>query len=545
MAHLQVGFGLFVVIVVIATLARRVGLPYPILLVAGGVAIALVPFLPNVTLDPDLVLVLFLPPLLYSAAIRMPPRELRATWRPVLLLAVGLVVVTMTAVAVVAHAVIPGVTWPVGFALGAIVSPPDPVAATAIAERLGLPQRIVTILEAEGLFNDATALVAYRLAVAAAVTGTFSLASAGLRLLLASAGAVAIGLAVGWLGRLVLGQLSDPPVENTVQLLIPFAAYVPADHLGASGVLAVLVAGLYLGRSGPNVITSAARVQGRGLWDILVFILEGLSFLLVGLAIHAVIAGLHGSGWSVPELAADAALVCGLVMAIRIAWVFPTANLPALLTRWRPPGHPGRKDPPGWRRAAVVAWAGMRGVVSLAAALALPLKTRGGAPFPDRNLLIFLTFCVIVATLVLQGLTLPVLIRWLDVAEPADREAAEETETRIRVIKAALRRLDELEEDLDLDADTDSDSGESLSLDGLRQRYEARLDLLRARRDHAETGDDELAALHDTLHAVRQELLRAERAELLRVRDRDGLSPAVYRRLTQDLDHEESRLQRG
>jgi len=532
MAHLQVVFGLFMVIVVIATLARRVNLPYPILLVAGGVAIALVPFLPNVTLDPDLVLVLFLPPLLYSAAIRMPARELRATWRPVLLLAVGLVVVTMTVVAAVAHAVIPGVTWPAGFVLGAIVSPPDPVAATAIAERLGLPQRIVTILEAEGLFNDATALVAYRLAVAAAVTGAFSLASAGLRLVVASAGAVAIGLAVGWLGRLVLGQLSDPPVENTVQLLIPFAAYVPADHLGASGVLAVLVAGLYLGRYGPSVITSAARVQGRGLWDILVFILEGLSFLLVGLSIHAVIAGLHGSGWSVPELALDAVLVCGLVVAIRIAWVFPIASLPALTNRWRPPGD--RREAPGWRRAAVVAWAGMRGVVSLAAALALPLRIRGGAPFPDRNLLIFLTFCVIVVTLVLQGLTLPALISWLDVAEPEGRQAAEETETRIRVIKAALRRLDELEEDLDLPGEP---------LDGLRHRYETRLGLLRAR--HPDNTDDEATAQRDSLRTVRQELLRAERAELLRVRDRDGLSPTVYRRVTQDLDHEEARLQRG
>ncbi len=525
MAHFQVVFGLFIAIVVIVTLARRVNLPYPILLVAGGVAIALAPFLPNVTLDPDMVLVLFLPPLLYSAAIRMPARELRATWRPVLLLAVGLVAVTMTAVAVVAHAVIPGVSWPVGFALGAIVSPPDPVAATAIAERLGLPRRIVTILEAEGLFNDATALVAYRLAVAAAVTGTFSLAGAGLDLVLASAGAVAIGLAVGWLGRLVLGQLNDPPVENTVQLLIPFAAYVPADHLGASGVLAVLVAGLYLGRYGPKVITSAARVQGRGLWDILVFILEGLSFLLVGLAIHAVISGLAGSGWSLPELALDAALICGLVIAIRIAWVFPIAALSGSSSRQAGSG-------PGWRRAAVVSWAGMRGVVSLAAALALPLRTHDGVPFPDRDLLIFLTFCVIVVTLVLQGLTLPALIRWLNVAEPAERAAVEEAETRIRMDKAALRRLDELEEDLDLPAEP---------LDTLRQRYQARLDLLRAR--HPDNLDDETAALHGTLRTLRQELLAAERTELLHVRDRTGLSPEVFRRISQDLDHEEARTQ--
>lgn len=531
MEHLQVVFGLFVVIALSATLARRVRVPYPILLVAGGVAIALVPFLPNVTMDPDLMLVLFLPPLLYSAAIRMPARELRAVWRPVLLLAVGLVMATMVAVAVVAHAVIPGVTWPVGFVLGAIVSPPDPVAATAIAQRLGLPQRLVTILEAEGLFNDATALVAYRLAVAAVVTGSFSLASAGLRLLLAAAGAVAVGLAVGWVGRLVLGQLSDPPVENTVQLLIPFAAYVAAEHLGASGVLAVLVAGLYLGRYGPSVITSAARVQGRGLWDILVFILEGLSFLLIGLAIHAVLSGLRGAGFSPAELALDGALVCGLVIVVRMAWVFPMASLPALLNRQRPPGE--RAQVPGWRRAAVVAWAGMRGVVSLAVALALPLHTDAGAPFPERNLLLFLTFCVIVVTLVAQGLTLPALIGWLDVAEPAGREAAEETETRIRVLEAALRRLAELEADTDLPEEP---------IERLRRRYEARLDLLQARREDREGGDEQRAGMLDALHMIHQELLRAERAELLRARDHEGLSPAVYRRIMQDLDHEEARL---
>ncbi|MCI0687581.1 MAG: cation:proton antiporter, partial [Sporichthyaceae bacterium] len=240
MENIEITFGLFVVIVAVATLAGRVNLPYPILLVLSGLAIGLVPGLPAVTLQPDLVLLLFLPPLLYASATRLPARELRASWRPVSLLAIGLVGVTMTVVAVAAHWFVPGASWAVGFALGAIVSPPDPVAATAIANRLGLPRRIVTILEGEGLFNDATALVAYRIAVAAVVTGSFSVASVGVKLLLAATGAVAIGLLVGWLAKLVLDQLGAPPVENTVQLLVPFAAYVPAEQIGASGVLAVL-----------------------------------------------------------------------------------------------------------------------------------------------------------------------------------------------------------------------------------------------------------------------------------------------------------------
>jgi Na+/H+ antiporter len=516
----EIVFGLFVVLAAIATLARRVEVPYPILLVIGGLIIALIPGLPRVEVNPDLILLVFLPPLLYTAALAMPPRELRENLQPIALLALGLVLLTMTAVALVAHASIHGLPWAAGFALGAIVSPPDPVAAAAIANRLGLPRRLVTILEGEGLFNDATALVAYRLAVTAVVTGSFSTLEVAVRFLLAAVGAVAIGLAVGWAAKAVLSRLVDPPVENTVHLLVPFAAYVPADRLGASGILATLTTGLFMARYGRTVVTSAARVQGQGLWDILVFILEGISFLLIGLELRPVLDGLAGR--PVPALLGEASLICVLVIVVRIIWVFSSSAIRHRLRLWR-----GAPDPtPGWRPSAVVAWAGMRGVVSLAAALALPLTTDSGDPFPERSLLIFLSFSVIVVTLVGQGLTLPALIRRLDVVEPAGRASREEAAARARLARVALRRLDELEGDLDLPEER---------LELLRRRYEQRIERFESRDGQA--GEDE-----EALRTVRRELLRAQRGELQRIRSEQGLSPATYRRVSHDLDVEELRL---
>jgi monovalent cation/hydrogen antiporter len=522
MEAFEVVFGLFVALAAIATLARRIEVPYPILLVIGGLLIGLVPGLPRVEIDPDLVLLVFLPPLLYTAALAMPPRELRENLQPIALLALGLVLLTMTAVAVVAHTSIHGLSWAAGFTLGAIVSPPDPVAATAIANRLGLPRRLVTILEGEGLFNDATALVAYRLALAAVVTGTFSVLNVGARFLLAAVGAVAIGLAVGWAAKVVLGRLVDPPVENTVHLLVPFAAYVSAERVGASGILATLTTGLFMARYGRSVVTSAARVQGQGLWDILVFILEGISFLLIGLELRPVLEGLAGR--PVAALLGEAALVCLVVIVVRIIWVFSASAIRHRFRLWR-----GAPDPtPGWRPNAVVAWAGMRGVVSMAAALALPFTTDAGAPFPQRSLLVFLSFSVILVTLVGQGLTLPALIRRLDVVEPAGRASREEAKARARLARVALERLDELGRDLDLPEER---------LEPVRRRYENQIERFDSRDGHQD-GDGEL------LRTVRRELLRAERGELLRIRNEQGLSPAVYRRVNHELDLEELRLDR-
>src|SRR6266516_4032019 len=441
MEQLEVVFGLFVVLAVIATLARRIEVPYPILLVMGGLVIGLVPGLPRVEVDPNLILLVFLPPLLYAAALAMPPRELRDSLRPISLLAFGLVLFTMTAVAVAAHATIDGLSWAAGFTLGAIVSPPDPVAA----------------------------------------------------------------------------------VENTVQLLVPFAAYVPADRVGASGILATLTAGLYLARYGPGVVTSAGRLQGQGLWDILVFILEGISFILIGLELRPVLDELGGR--PVSTLLGEAALVCAVVIVVRIVWVFAAGALSrALRTR------PGQA---GWRNHAVVAWAGMRGVVSLAAALAIPLRTDTGAPFPQRDLLIFLSFSVILVTLVGQGLTLPPLIRRLDVVEPVERAAREEAATRLRLARAALERLDDLERELDLPDE---------QVEGLRQRYQRIVERCSARLSEGEEDHEERH--RQTMRDVQRELIAAERAELLRIRVEHGLSQQVYRRLSHDLDIEELRLGR-
>ncbi len=517
-------FGLFVILAVVATLARRIEVPYPILLVIGGLAIGLVPGLPRIEVDPELILLVFLPPLLYAAALAMPPRELRDSLRPISLLALGLVLFTMTAVAVAAHTAIEGLSWAAGFTLGAIVSPPDPVAAVAIAKRLGLPRRLVTILEGEGLFNDATALVVYRLALGAVVTGTFSVVEVGLKFVLAAVGAVAIGLVVGWAAKVVLGSLVDPAVENTVQLLVPFAAYVPAERVGASGILATLTTGLFIARFGPGAVTSAGRLQGQGLWDILVFILEGISFILIGLELRPVLDEL--TGHPVPLLLAQAGLICLVVIVVRIVWVLSAGALPRVLGR-------GSDAAAGWRPRAVLAWAGMRGVVSLAAALALPFRTRAGAPFPERDLLIFLSFCVILVTLVGQGLTLPALIRRLDVVEPEGRAAREEAAARVRLAKVALERLDDLERDLDLPEER---------LEALRRRYESLIEYFSAGRGDASEGDGE--PLEKTMRAVRRELLQAERAELLRIRNQQGLSPPVYRRVSHDLDVEELRLDR-
>ncbi|HZD69076.1 MAG TPA: Na+/H+ antiporter [Actinomycetes bacterium] len=526
MEAVEVVFGLFVVLAAIATLAQRIEIPYPILLVIGGLVIGLIPGLPRVEIDPDLVLLIFLPPLLYSASLAMPPRELRQNLQPIALLALGLVLLTMVAVAVVAHTSIRGLSWAAGFTLGAIVSPPDPVAAVAIAHRLGLPRRLVTILEGEGLFNDATALVAYRLAAGAAVSGAFSVLEVGVRFVLAAVGAVIIGLAVGWTAKMVLRRLVDPPVENTVHLLVPFAAYVPAERLGASGILATLTTGLFMSRFGRGALTSAGRVQGQGLWDILVFILEGISFILIGLELRVALEGLAGR--PVASLLGEATLICMVVIVVRIVWVFSSSAIRHRFRLWR-----GAPDPTsGWRPQAVVAWAGMRGVVSMAAALALPFTTDTG-PFPQRDLLIFLSFSVILVTLVGQGLTLPALIRRLNVVEPAERAEHEEAKARLRLARVALERLDELERELDLPEER---------LEMLRRRYEHQIDRFTGLGDGSEDGDDEL--LRQRLRTVRQELVHAERSELQRIRNEHGLSPAVYRRVSQDLDVEELRLDR-
>src|SRR6266550_2622001 len=436
----EIFVGLLLAVAVLALLARKLHVPYPILFVIGGSLLGLIPKLPKVRLDPELVFLFFLPPLLFPAALFTSWRDFRANLRPISLLAIGLVLFTTVAVAWLAHYFM-GLPLAAGFVLGAIISPPDAIAATAIADRLNLPRRIVTILEGESLVNDATALVAYRFAVVAVVTGSFSLAQASGKFFIVGIGGILIGFAVGWLAEQFHKRVDDAPIEITVSLLTPFAAYLLAERLEVSGVLAVVTAGLHLGWRLPELLTFKTRLRGGPVWEMVEFLLNGFVFILIGLQLPEVLSALSGDAIPIPRLIWYALLISFAVVLIRILWVFPATYLPRLLFK-----KLCRRDPyPKWQHVTIVAWTGMRGVVSLAAALALPNTIRNGSPFPGRDLILFLTFIVIMATLVVQGLSLPPLIRWLGVKDDGSMEK-EEREARLKANQAALARLNEIAE---------------------------------------------------------------------------------------------------
>src|SRR5207245_4974992 len=438
MQHFETVLALLVGVTFLALVARRLDVPTPALFVAGGLAVALIPGLPVVEFDPQLVFLVFIPPLLYRASLSASYRDVRANLRPILSLGVGHVLFVTGVVAWVAHGVVPGLPLASAFALGAVVSPPDVAAATAFLRRLPLPRRLVTILEGESMVNDAAAIVAYRVAVAAAVTGTFSFVHAGLRFLLVGAGGIMVGLAVGWLLGAVRRHIHDPEVENTISLLTGYAAYLPAERLGGSGILAVVATGLYLGRVGPRIVAADTRVQNDGTWNVVVFVLEGLIFIITGLALRPILGSLTGQ--FARHLAWGAVLVSLTVIVARIVWVFPATYLP----RWLSRGLRQRDPSPPWQFPAVVSWAGLRGGESLVLAAAVPTLTAAGTPFPGRDLIIAITFAVILVTLLGQGFTLAPLLRWLGVRETGEDERREEIAARIEASEAALARLEEL-----------------------------------------------------------------------------------------------------
>src|ERR1700737_587464 len=436
MNQAEVIWTLLIVVAALAILAKEVGVPYPVLLVIGGLALGFVPGLPPVQLDPDIVFLFLLPPLLYPAALFTSWRDFRANLSAILLLAIGLVLLTTAFVAVVAHA-LTGLPWAAAFVLGAIISPPDAVAATAITSRLRVSRKIVTILDGESLVNDATALVAYRFAVAAMISGTFSLSEAIGRFLLVALGGTGIGLAVGWLASHVQRRLDDPPVQITISLLTPFAAYIPAERLHVSGVLAVVASGLFLGWRGPRILPSRTRLNLYVFWEMMVFLLNGLVFVLIGLQLPRILHTL--SGHSLKQLVWHGVLISCAAILVRIAWVFTSTYLLRLIS-----ASLRKRDPsPAWQNVAIVAWTGMRGVVSLAAALAVPLTLSDGSPFPGRDYILFVTFCVILATLVVQGLSLPALIHRLGVMDDGLANLEERT-ARLKANEAAVAYLAEL-----------------------------------------------------------------------------------------------------
>jgi monovalent cation/hydrogen antiporter len=504
--------------------ARLVRAPYPILLVLGGLGVGFVPGMPHVALPPDLVLIAVLPPLLYGTAFFTSLRELRANVRPVSLLAVGLVLTTTIVVATTAHALVPGLGWPGAFVLGAIVSPTDPTAATAIAERLGLPRRLVALIEGESLVNDGTGLVAYRFAVAAVVTGSFSFAEASGRFVLNVVGGVAIGLAVGYLIRQVRRRLDDPPVEITISILSGYFAYLPAQAAGVSGVLAAVTVGIYMGWHTPELTTVQTRLQGTAVWEILFFLLNALLFGLIGLQLPAILDAL--SGLSTMTLLRYAMFVTVAVVAARFAWVFAATYLPRVVSpRW-----PDHGSPVPWQWPVVLGWSGMRGAVSLAAALALPLTTDAGGPFPDRDLIVFLTFAVILGTLVVQGLTLPALIQAVGL-EDDGLAAKEDAKARIRAAEAALERLDELLDEEWVREDT---------VQRLRGLYNFRRERFRSRFDPE--GDGTVEERSTDYQRLRRELLDAERQAVVALQRSGRIDDSVMRRVVRDLDLEEARL---
>jgi Na+/H+ antiporter len=517
--------GLLVAIVVLSTLARRLSIPYPIVLVLGGLALGFVPGVPNVQLNPDVVLVLFLPPLLYSAAFFGDLHAMKADLRSISLNAVGLVLVTMCVVAVVAHAVIDGLPWAAAFTLGAVVSPTDPLAATTVMRRLGVPRRIVNVAEGESLVNDATALVAYRLAVAAAVGGSFSLAEAGWKFVAGVAGGIAIGLAVGFVIAEIRRRIDDPPVEVTISLLSAYAAYIPAERIGVSAVLAAVTCGVYLGWRAPVIASPQARIQAFSVWDTLIFLLNAILFVLVGLQLRSILDAL--SGIPSATLIGYAALVSAVVIGTRLAWMF---TVPYVLRAVdRRPSQRARRV--GAALRLIGAWSGMRGAVSLAAALAIPFTTDAGTAFPQRDLIIFLTFAVILSTLVLQGLTLPALIRGLGVSDDGEEER-EELRARLHAVEAALARLELLEAEDWTRPDT---------VERMRGAYEYRRRRFGARAGKVEDdGYEERSAAYQQM--VRA-LIEAQRLEIIRLRDRGAISNDVMHRLERELDLEESRLE--
>jgi monovalent cation/hydrogen antiporter len=506
-------------VVILTVLAKRFRVPYPIAFVIGGIALAFTRHLPRPHIDPELIMLVVLPPLLYGAAWNTDWLELKRNARQITWLAVGLVIFTMVIVAFVVHTAVPDFTWPLAFTLGAIVSPPDAVAAEAIFERLAIPRRLAAIVSGECLMNDATALVLYRFAIAAAVTGTFSLAQASLAFLWVAAGGIAFGVGVALLLEFVLRSIlsrgyGDAMIASVVFLLAPFAAYLPAEELHLSGVLAAVCAGLVLSWRSTSFLDPETRVLGSSVWRLLTFVLNAFAFLLIGLELPSILVVLEPH---VRDYALYGLLVSITVIVVRIAWVFSATYLPSAFSRR------ARDSAPPWQPVAVLAWSGMRGIVSLAIALALPY-TLGGEPFPARSLTIFFAVCVIFVTLVGQGLTLGPLIEWLGVTETS-RSNRREASLRIRALEAGMARLREEEERRKTPLEREI-------ADRVLEEYQHRIEVLRGRAERDGAADTR-SRVDRTLQ---KEALAAERRAILAMRRAGEIPDDIYRSIEYDLD---------
>jgi CPA1 family monovalent cation:H+ antiporter len=523
-ASFQTVLTLIAVLAGASLLARRTGIAPAILLLLTGIGLAFVPGMPPLELSPDIVLLVVLPPLIYSASVAMSWREFKYNLRPIMLLAVGCVIFTAAAVAAATHYLI-GLSWQVGFLLGAIVAPTDAVAPLAVARKLNIPRRILVVLEGEGLANDATALILYRFAVIAIASGGFSLSVATGEFFGIVVAEIVFGMAIGWLTLRARRFAHDPQIEITLSLLTPYISYWIPEHLGGSGVIATVACGLYTSWNGPLLISFATRLQGIFFWDLVIYLIEGLLFLLTGFQMRALFE--KSKAFLLGNILIATALVTGIVIIARFVWVYPAIYLP----RWLSPSLRKRDPSPPWQWAFILSFAGVRGAVSLAAALALPLMLANGAPFPDRDLILFVAFGVILITLVGLGLSLSVVVRWLGVAEVGRSElvAAHQAEitARRQALDAALKSLDGLAEEREL-------SGEVVKL--LRARHDVRVNQLPASLD-PDSHDVSAAGTELT-----RELIDVER-EFIHCLLRDGrITDETRRRIERDLDLEEASL---
>jgi monovalent cation/hydrogen antiporter len=523
-ASFQIILILIAVLAGASVLARRTDIAPAILLLVTGIVLAFVPGMPGLELSPELVLLVVLPPLIYSASVAMSWREFKYNLRPIMLLAVGAVIFTAAAVAAAVHYLI-GLSWQVGFLLGAIVAPTDAVAPLAVARKLNIPRRILVVLEGEGLANDATALILYRFAVMAIASGGFSLSMATTEFFGIVAGEIAFGVAVGWLTLRARRLARDPQIEITLSLLTPYIAYWIPEHFGGSGVIATVACGLYTSWNGPLLISFATRLQGIFFWDLVIYLIEGLLFLLTGFQMRSLFE--KSKAFPLGDILFATALVTAIVVVARFVWVYPATYLP----RWLDKSLRQRDPAPPWQWVFILSFAGIRGAVSLAAALALPLMLANGDPFPNRDMILFVAFGVILITLVGMGLSLSVVVRWLGVAEAGRSEtiAAHEAEITARreALDAALESLDALAEKCEI-----SDDIEKL----LRARHDIRVSQLPASLDPEQ---------HDVSAAgtgLTRELIKAER-EFIHCLLRDGkITDETRRRIERDLDLEEASL---
>jgi Na+/H+ antiporter len=516
MLLLQLVLLLLICAIALGWLARRFQFPYPIALVVGGALLGLIPGLPQFPFDPQLILVVVLPPVLYQAALLTSWPDFKANFRPIGLLAIGLVIATTLAVGMVFKFFIPSIPWAAAFVLGAIVSPPDAVAATTILSRLNIPKHIVTVLEGESLVNDASGLVIYKLAVAAVLTGGFSMTEAATQFAVVSAGGIGIGVLLAFVFIAIHRRLGDPFIEVLTVLVIPYATYIVAESVHVSGVLAVVAAGIVRGRWSPRIVSAEMRIMARSIWNILVFILNSLIFIVIGIQMSDVMDNL--GSYPLRDLVTMGALVSFVAVAIRFAWVYPVAYLP----KWLSGSLHGRGDAGRNRELAIISWCGMRGIVSLAAALALPARLPDGAPFPGRDLIVFLTFFVIGATLIGQGLTLAPLIRKLKVG--SDWTSGTEARwLRSAMSTAALSAID---------AHLAAGRAPAAWADGLRAEIRGRVSPEEA----------ESAAREETQRTLRLVALKAERGELIRLWQESRISDELMRQHEELLDYQEAQL---